>query len=153
MGDDDDGDSGSDFQISESEQSEVDSGSDYKPRRSRRERGVLYDEDFVFDGSGSEDETKRKDKTYRDESFESEPTESDESYGKNANLLLVEKSQLLGKKLPLKENQLRKNPPRRKSDLWLLMMMTLKIQILKQKIEKGDIWLKKKLNGKHVEYN
>merc|ERR1711983_27851 len=49
---------------------------------------------------------------------------------KNANLLLV-----------------------RKSHLWLLMMMTLKIQILKQKIEKGDIWLKKKLNGKHVEYN
>merc|ERR1712079_146497 len=34
------------------------------------------------DGPGSEDEIKRKDKTYRDGSFESEPRESDESYGK-----------------------------------------------------------------------
>merc|ERR1712203_1335725 len=57
------------------------------------------------------------------------------------------------KKAAPKRKPAKKTPPRRKSDLWLLMMMTLKIQILKQKIGKGDIWLKKKLNGKHVEYN
>ena len=56
-----------------------DSGSDYKPRRSRRERKVIYDDDFVIDGSGSEDEVENKKGVQsRDESWGSE-SESDES--------------------------------------------------------------------------
>ena len=53
------------------------SDSDYAPRRSTRTRKVLYDDDFVIDGSGSEVE---KEPTY-EESWGSE-TESDEDYGK-----------------------------------------------------------------------
>merc|ERR1712072_300358 len=78
-----------------------------------------------------------------------------ENKRKNASLLLAEKNQQAGKKLPLKrESQPRKNPPRKKRNLWLpTMKMIRKIRILKRKIGKGDIWLRKKLNGKHVEYN
>ncbi len=68
------------FQKRKYDDSESDSGSDYRPRRSRRERKVIYDDDFVIDGSGSE-EIEPKSKGKNEDSWEDDASESEEYYG------------------------------------------------------------------------